>query len=91
MYVCVVFSDEFVTSEIRESLCNLSFDNWPWTDAQMIILLHEMFTGLDLLSKCCIDVCIKQDLLIKYSCPSLTVYRVAFYVQTICEFGIVTF
>lgn len=48
--------DDFVTSEILESLRQLSFDNWPWTDAQMVVLLREMFTDLDLLSKCRIDV-----------------------------------
>jgi len=55
----VVFSDAFVTSEIREGLSKLSFDNWPWSDAEMIVLIQEMFTGFDLLDKCRIDVCIK--------------------------------
>ena len=57
VYVCcVVSSDAFVTSEIRERLRQSSFDNWQWTDAQMIILLREIFTELDLLSRCHIDV-----------------------------------
>jgi len=48
-----------VSCDIRENLRKLSFDNWPWTDAQMIILIQQMFNDLDLLTKCNIDVCIR--------------------------------
>jgi len=52
-----VSSNAFVTSEIRECLRKPTFDNWLWDDAEMIILLREMFIDLDLLNKCHIDVC----------------------------------
>jgi len=53
-----VFSDEFLTSEVCESVRHVSFDNWKLDNAEKIVLLRHMFIDLDLLSKCHIDVCI---------------------------------
>ena len=49
-------SDTFMTSEVVESLRSPTFDNWQYDDAQMIVLLRQMFIDLDLVSKCHIDV-----------------------------------
>jgi len=54
--LCVVSSDTFMTSEVVESLRSPTFDNWQYNDAQMIVLLRQMFIDLDLVSKCHIDV-----------------------------------
>jgi len=61
-YVNVVSSDEFVTSDVSESLRLPSFDNWLFSTAEIIILLRQMFIDLDLLSKCDIDVCVNYSL-----------------------------
>ena len=53
-----MFSEEFITSEVHESLCKPAFDNWQWDNAEMIILLRYMFTDLDLVNKCHLDVSI---------------------------------
>jgi len=61
--ICFVFSDEFITNEVCEELRKLTFDNWQWDNAEMIILLQQMFIDLDLLNNCHIDVCINWSLL----------------------------
>ena len=37
-----------VTDETRDYLRNLRFDNWKFDDAEMLILLQQMFIDLDL-------------------------------------------
>jgi len=54
--VCCVSSDEFLTSEVCEGLRKLTFDNWQFTDAEITVLLRQMFIDLDLVSQCQIDV-----------------------------------
>jgi len=45
-----------LTKEVREYLRRLSFDNWQWDDAEMIILIRQMFVDLELPSKLKIEM-----------------------------------
>lgn len=45
-----------LTKEVREYLRRLSFDNWQWDDAEMIILIRQMFIDLELPNKLKIEM-----------------------------------
>src|SRR6218665_3638788 len=56
-----------MTKEVRDYLKKPSFDNWQWDDAEMIMLLRQMFIDLGLVVKFNIEVTIiGQTLLSKY-------------------------
>jgi len=44
------------TKEVREYLKKPAFNNWQWDDAEMIMLLRQMFLDLDFLRKFEIEV-----------------------------------
>ena len=76
-----MYSDEFITGDVHESLRKPAFDNWQWDDAEMIILLRYMFVDLDLVDKCHLDVRIKLSTESRFSWPNgcWLVYQVTPY------------
>ncbi|XP_033097752.1 high affinity cGMP-specific 3',5'-cyclic phosphodiesterase 9A-like [Anneissia japonica] len=52
-----------LTTEVREYLRQPSFDNWQWEDAEMLVLLQQMYIDLDFVSKFHIEMPVLQSFL----------------------------
>ncbi|XP_072174794.1 high affinity cGMP-specific 3',5'-cyclic phosphodiesterase 9A-like [Diadema setosum] len=52
-----------LTDDIREYLRQPTFDNWQWEDAEMMLLLQQMYIDLDFISKFNIEMPILQNFL----------------------------
>ncbi|XP_038076096.1 high affinity cGMP-specific 3',5'-cyclic phosphodiesterase 9A-like [Patiria miniata] len=52
-----------LTDDVREYLRKPTFDNWQWEDAEMMILLQQMYIDLDFTSKFNIEMPVLQNFL----------------------------
>ncbi|XP_030843217.1 high affinity cGMP-specific 3',5'-cyclic phosphodiesterase 9A, partial [Strongylocentrotus purpuratus] len=52
-----------LTDDIREYLRQPTFDNWQWEDAEMMLLLQQMYIDLDFIAKFNIEMPILQNFL----------------------------
>ncbi|CAH1240608.1 PDE9A [Branchiostoma lanceolatum] len=52
-----------VTEDVRFHLRKPTFDNWQWDDAEMLLLLQQMYIELDLLTKFNIEMPVLQQFL----------------------------
>ncbi|XP_062236303.1 high affinity cGMP-specific 3',5'-cyclic phosphodiesterase 9A-like [Platichthys flesus] len=57
-----------VTEEVRELLKTPIFDNWQWEEAEMLVLLQQMFTSLDFLTAFHIELEVLQNFLFEVYC-----------------------
>ena len=55
---CLLHSSRHLqlTDDIREYLRQPTFDNWQWEDAEMMLLLQQMYLDLDFMAKFNIEV-----------------------------------
>lgn len=51
-----------LTDDIREYLRQPTFDNWQWEDAEMMLLLQQMYIDLDFIAKFNIEVRLEAGL-----------------------------
>lgn len=52
-----------LTDDVREYLRQPVFDNWQWEDAEMMLLLQQMFIDLDFITKFNIEMPVLQNFL----------------------------